>query len=112
MMSNQGRAPDAAPVPLDAALERTKALLADAMRSARSLRAFEELLQQPDRRERRLAWELALQHVWPVPPEGEAGRPTAIVIQNHILRPPKEAIVEICATPAARTAISDSQKGT
>jgi hypothetical protein len=31
MMNSQGRAPEAVPFPLDAALERTKALLADAM---------------------------------------------------------------------------------
>jgi len=110
-MNVLGRAPDTASVALDTTLERAKALLVDAMRSARSVRAFEELLQQPDPRERRLAWELALQHVWPVSKEGEVGRPTAIVIQNHMLRPPKEAVVEVHATPATRPAIGDPEKG-
>lgn|SRR5262249_2267389 len=100
MMNLQGRAQDTVPVPLDAVLERTKALLADAMRTAKSVRAFEELLQQPDRRERRLAWELALQHVWPIPPAAEGARPTAIVIQNHILRPSKHTVVEMEAGSA------------
>jgi len=110
MMSSQGRAPESVPVPLDASLERTKALLADAMRSAKSVRAFEELLQQPDRRERRLAWELALQHVWPVAPAAEGTRPTTIVIQNHILRPPKHTVVEMEAGSAIPPATSP-QKG-
>jgi len=110
MMNLQGRAQDTVSVPLDAVLERTKALLADAMRTAKSVRAFEELLQQPDRRERRLAWELALQHVWPVPPATEGARPTAIVIQNHILRPPKQAVVEVQARSASPPATSP-QKG-
>jgi hypothetical protein len=74
--------------------------------SARSVSAFEELLQQPDRRERRLAWELALQHVWPVAPAVESARPTAIVIQNHILRPPKHTVVEMDARSAISPATS------
>lgn len=110
-MNSQGRASETVPAPLEAALERTKALLADAMRSTKSVRAFEELLQQPDRRERRLAWELALQHVWPVAPATESARPTAIVIQNHILRPPKHAVLEMEAASAIPPATSP-QKGT
>src|SRR5262249_42107126 len=106
MMNLQGRAQDTVSVPLDAVLERTKALLADAMRPAKSVRACGERLQRRDGGEGRLGGELARQHVWRVPPATEGARPTAIVIQNHILRPPKQAVVEVQARSASPPATS------
>jgi hypothetical protein len=61
------------------------------------LRAFGELLCSSDRRIRTQAWELALQHGWPVVNEGSEAGTARVVVINHVPRPEKQVTVEVAA---------------